>query len=487
MGKPDVLFPGADGTNLVGRRVGRYELLYEIASGGMAAVYLARARGASGFERIAAVKVPHPHLRKDEEFAPMFLDEARIAAKIHHPNVVPVLDFGEAGVLYLVMDYVEGNHLAALIRAAGKKGERLPPGITLRIIVDALTGLHVAHELKDNDGTPLHIVHRDTSPQNVLIGTDGVSRITDFGIARAEARATVTRDGQVKGKLSYIAPEQLAGEAVTRRADIFGMGVLLWEALVGQRLFRANSEAETVNLLLSGEIKKPSEFVPDLEPLDAIVLKALARHPEDRFATAAEFADALENTTLKVASSRQVAACVETLLGEALAKRREDVQKLLNSEAVFRSMLSPNGSDAGTSLSLDDISLPINRGHRGFQISLAVGLVVLAGIAFVALRGGHETTPTRTAAQNTVAQGDPPHTTQLGVTPTPIPALTPTVALNSPPDAGQGEAPGHPEMVPEHSARAPVTRPNASSSSTVGAPPTHHPRHHGHEFSPGMI
>ena len=201
-------FPGNDGTNLVGRRVGRYELIVEIASGGMAAVYLARARGASGFERLVAAKIPHPHLRKDEEFAAMFLDEARLAAKIHHPNVVPVLDFGEAGALYLVMDYVEGHHLAGLIRAAGKKGERLPPSITLRILVDALTGLHAAHELKDNAGAPLHIVHRDTSPQNVLIGVDGIARITDFGIARADARATITRDGQVKGKLSYIAPEQ---------------------------------------------------------------------------------------------------------------------------------------------------------------------------------------------------------------------------------------------------------------------------------------
>jgi serine/threonine-protein kinase len=525
MGKPGVpTFPGNDGLNLVGRRVGRYELLYEIAAGGMASVYLARARGASGFERIVAAKIPHPHLRKDEEFAPMFLDEARLAAKIHHPNVVPVLDFGEAGALYLVMDYVEGHHLAGLIRAAGKKGQRIPPGVTLRILVDALSGLHAAHELKDTSGAPLNIVHRDTSPQNVLIGVDGIARITDFGIARAEARATITRDGQVKGKLSYIAPEQLAGEAVTRRADIFGMGVLLWEALVGQRLFRADSEAETVNLLLSGEVRRPSTIVPGLpSTLDDVVLKALERYPDQRYATAAEFADALENCGVKVATPRQVAALVEELVGESLAQRREEVKNILESGAEFTS-LSPSlpVDQAGTPLALDDVPRGLRRNDaRRTQLVIGASAAVVAIVAFIALRSGNSDTNASPAGTQT--------TTRAGAEPQGGGARAATGRENDPSqraptavntaaesDAGavvQGAdaaaaaaeqnaaaetrpttetgssnaAVGHPIRGSDASSRSHLAPGSGNGASSGGTTGSHRPNSHRREFSPGSI
>ncbi len=162
----------------------------------MATVYLARARAVAGFERVVAIKVCHPHLRHEEEFSSMFLDEARLAARIHHPNVVSTLDVGEAEQLYLVMEYIEGDRISGLIKAAARRGERVPVPITLRVMIDVLSGLHAAHELKDHQGHPLNIVHRDVSPQNILVGVDGVTRITDFGIAKAEARLTVTREGR---------------------------------------------------------------------------------------------------------------------------------------------------------------------------------------------------------------------------------------------------------------------------------------------------
>ncbi len=320
----------------VGLQLGRYELLHEIATGGMATVYLARARSVAGFERVVAIKVCHPHLRHEEEFSSMFLDEARLAARIHHPNVVSTLDVGEAEQLYLVMEYIEGDRISGLIKAAARRGERVPVPITLRVMIDVLSGLHAAHELKDHQGHPLNIVHRDVSPQNILVGVDGVTRITDFGIAKAEARLTVTREGQVKGKMSYMAPEQLSSTNVNRRADVYAAGVVLWEALTGRRLFRADTEAETLNLVLHGVVPAPSTVAPEIVPeVDAVLRKALERDPDKRFQSAAEFADALENLdVLKVATTRAVAAYICDLLAEPIQKRRELVRKFSEGAAL---------------------------------------------------------------------------------------------------------------------------------------------------------
>ncbi len=313
----------------VGIQLGRYELLHEIATGGMATVYLARARSVAGFERVVAIKVCHPHLRGEEEFSSMFLDEARLAARIHHPNVVSTLDVGEGEQLYLVMEYIEGDRISGLIKAAARKGERVPVPVTLRIMIDVLSGLHAAHELKDHQGHPFNIVHRDVSPQNILVGVDGVTRITDFGIAKAEARLTVTREGQVKGKMSYMAPEQLSSTNVNRRADVYAAGVVLWEALTGRRLFRADTEAETLNLVLHGVVPAPSTVVPEITPdVDAVLRKALERDPDKRFQSAAEMADALEAIeSVKLASTRAVSAYINDLLAEPIARRREMVRK----------------------------------------------------------------------------------------------------------------------------------------------------------------
>jgi serine/threonine-protein kinase len=269
---------------MAGRQLGRYEILTQLASGGMASVYIARAQGVAGFERLVAIKVLHPHLAYEQEFISMFLDEARLAARIRHMNVVPTLDISDSpgDGYFLVMEYIEGNHLGALLGRAAKKGERLPRPFVCRVLVDTLQGLGAAHRLTDEHGRPLKLVHRDVSPHNILIGTDGIARLTDFGVAKADVRMASTRAGQFKGKLSYMAPEQASSNETDQRSDLFSVGIILWESLTGRRLFKGESNAATLNKLLNDTIARPSELWPDLEPFDDVVMKALSRNPEGR-------------------------------------------------------------------------------------------------------------------------------------------------------------------------------------------------------------
>mgnify|MGYP000978317023 CR=1 FL=1 len=273
-----------------GERLDRYELIAELASGGMATVFLARLVGVAGFQRMVAIKRLHPHLAREREFVDMFLDEARLAARIHHPNVVPILEVGESERgYYLVMEYVEGDTAARLFARSAQAGKRVPHDVAVRVVLDSLAGLHAAHELKDDENKPLELVHRDVSPQNILVGIDGTSRITDFGVARAASRLSTTRSGQLKGKLSYMAPEQARGVAIDRRADVFAMGIVLWEALAFKRLFKGEGEAETLNRVLYEPIPTLKSAMPTIpDALDAVVMKALEREPDKRFASAAD-------------------------------------------------------------------------------------------------------------------------------------------------------------------------------------------------------
>ncbi len=300
----------------------------------MATVYLARLSGVAGFQRLVAIKRLHPHLAREREFVDMFLDEARLAARIHHPNVVPIQEIGQSDRgYYLVMDYIEGDTAARLFARAAQSGTSVPLEVAMRILLDALSGLHAAHVLKDDNGNPLEIVHRDVSPQNILVGIDGTSRLTDFGVARAASRLSSTRTGQLKGKLAYMAPEQARGAALDRRADIFAMGIVAWEALAFRRLFKGDGEAETLNRVLYEPIPGLKATAPHIpESLDAVVMKALDRDPEKRFSTAADFADALENAARamqKVGSAREVAAYLESLMGTELSQTREVVRSWL--------------------------------------------------------------------------------------------------------------------------------------------------------------
>jgi serine/threonine-protein kinase len=314
-----------------GHRLGRYQILQPIASGGMASVYLGRAIGDAGFERVVAIKCCHAHLRGDDEFVTMFLDEARLSAMIHHPNVVAVLDVGTGDPLYLVMEHIEGDPLASLLEAVSDASPgQIPVPIVLRIMIDALTGLQAAHELCDVNGRPLRLVHRDVSPQNVLVGVDGTSRISDFGIAKAAARATVTVGGKRKGKLAYMSPEQVRGGELTARSDVFSAGIVLWEALAGRRLFKAPTEGETVRRITSQLAPAVSRVEPSAPAaLDRIVAAALALEPERRFASAGEFAEALETSGVPVAPTRAVRDFVTEILASRLAARRNVLRQLV--------------------------------------------------------------------------------------------------------------------------------------------------------------
>jgi serine/threonine-protein kinase len=304
------------------RIVGRYAIYGEIASGGMASVHFARLADSSGQRRTVAVKRAHPHLAREADFALMFLDEARLASRIHHANVVPTIDVLLADrELLLAMDYVHGESLWKLLRSTSERNERVPTPIAAAILIDTLHGLHAAHEATDEKGGPLGLVHRDVSPQNILVGADGVARLVDFGIAKAAGRLHSTRDSAVKGKYAYMAPEQVRGEPVSRLTDTYAAMIVFWELLTCERLFVGKTDAETIHKCLVARVQPPSRFAPELGAgLDEIVKKGLSRDPAQRYQTAREMAADIESC-IPPAPPSDVAAWVARIAGEALAAR----------------------------------------------------------------------------------------------------------------------------------------------------------------------
>jgi len=298
------------------RSLGRYILFGEIASGGMATVHLGRLLGAGGFARTVAIKRLRRAVARDPQFVAMLIDEARIASRIRHPNVAATVDaFEHDGELFLVMDYVHGEALRGLMRTDLRTRHRISAPIASGVICGALHGLHAAHEATSENGEPLGIVHRDVSPQNILVGLDGVPRVVDFGIARAAVRLQQTRDGQLKGKVTYMSPEQLAPNAPTpdRRTDIFTAGIVFWEALTGTRLFGGESDLEVMDSVLSQPIEPPSTKTEGIPPsLDRVFLKALSRDMGLRYDTARDFAFAIEEAMPGgIASQYRIGAWVE--------------------------------------------------------------------------------------------------------------------------------------------------------------------------------
>ncbi len=280
-----------------GTRLGRYRVVQRLGSGGMAELYLARAKGAEGFSKLVAIKRILPHLSDDRTLVDMFFNEARLAATLDHPNVAQVLDFDEFDTEhYMAMEYVHGPSVREILRRAANTGGELPLACALSIVVGAAAGLHHAHERSDERGRPLAIVHRDVSPSNVLVTTEGNVKLIDFGIARAAARTSVTHGKAIKGKVGYMAPEQCLGQAVDRRTDVFALGIMLWELTVLERLFVAESDLAVMNLVANGQITPPSDRRPDYPPaLEQIVLQALAPEPEDRYPTALALMETVED------------------------------------------------------------------------------------------------------------------------------------------------------------------------------------------------
>jgi serine/threonine-protein kinase len=295
----------------------------------MATVHFGRMQGPVGFSLTVAIKCLHPQYARSPDFVAMFLDEARLAARIRHPNVVSTLDVvARDGELFVVMEYVSGESLSRLLKAAAKEGRRVPPAIVACIVGQALLGLHAAHEATDDRGEPLHVVHRDVSPQNILVGTDGVTRVLDFGIAKASSRIQSTDDGTLKGKVAYMSPEQLCQQPIDRRTDVFAAAVVLWEALTGKRLFAADSVGGSIQKILHSTPDPPSVHAPDLPPaLDHVVLQGLENDPEKRFATARDMAEALA-AALPAANPLRVGDWVQSIAGGTLRARAEVVTRI---------------------------------------------------------------------------------------------------------------------------------------------------------------
>lgn len=275
---------------------GQYVLVRKLAEGGMAEIFLAKLLGADGFERNVVLKRMLPALSAIPDFVEMFRDEARLAAKLSHPHIIQIHELGFTdGCYYICMEYLAGEDFSTTLRLAGRRRQYVPLPVVARVLIDAARGLHYAHTFTNEQGQPLHVVHRDVSPSNLYVTYQGQVKVLDFGIAKAESRLVQTRTGVVKGKYIYMAPEQAQGKEVDRRADVFSLGVSLYEAVTHVRPFSRENDLAVLNALLQGEFEKPRALRPDLpEGLEAIILKALAFKPEDRYATADDFADALE-------------------------------------------------------------------------------------------------------------------------------------------------------------------------------------------------
>ncbi|MEP7051987.1 MAG: serine/threonine-protein kinase [Pseudomonadota bacterium] len=393
-----------------GHVLGRYELLLPIAAGGMAMVWAARVKGTRGFQKIVAVKTMLSKLSEDEQFEQMFLDEASLASQIRHPNVVEISDLGEQdGVLYLAMEWIDGVPLNLLMKSAKSAGG-VPLPIAVRIVMNACAGLHAAHELRDANGQLIGLVHRDVSPQNILVTYDGVSKVVDFGVAKATAMgggATVA--GQLKGKVSYMAPEQVRGEAIDRRVDIFAMGIVLYALTTGKHPFRRESEAATMYTIASQEpVVSPRRFLPNYPPsLEAVVLKALAKNADERYATASEMQRALDQC-FPVAERVNTDEDVGLFIGKLFGKKRGESRAALAEALALADKQGPRVPAAFNPLtqsqnsSLSEVGLspsantytPVGLQNAGAQqerrqrvLLIAVGgaLLVTAGLIFAAV------------------------------------------------------------------------------------------------------
>jgi hypothetical protein len=336
---PQLVEAWSHGVVRPGARLGRYELLVPVGYGGMACVWAARLVGRRGFSKLVAIKTILPHLAHNPDFEKMLLDEARIAASVHHPNVCDLYELGEQeGVLYLAIEWVDGDSLLRVIRArSGVATRALDPRLAARVAADACAGLHAVHELTDDFGQPLHVVHRDVSPHNILVSLQGVVKVTDFGVAKARGQLhQTTHPGEVKGKLAYMSPEQVVGASVDRRADIYSLGCVLYEMTMGKPPFRAEHDAHLLQAVLGGKYETLN-FVAQNEPaLRHIIEKALAPRPDERFGTADEMRTALEEWLAgsgPVVSATRVGGVLAERLGSEIEKRRERVRMAM-SEAL---------------------------------------------------------------------------------------------------------------------------------------------------------
>lgn len=311
---------------------GKYQLFASLGRGGMADVFLSVARGPMGFNKLAVIKRLRQALAEERAFLDMFLDEARLAARLNHPNIVHTYEVGEqGGVYFIAMEYLEGQALNKVLKEALRRKETIEPEVSVRIIADALAGLGYAHELHDYDGRPLHVIHRDVSPHNIFVTFDGHTKVVDFGIAKAALSSTETEVGVLKGKVAYMSPEQAMGQHIDARSDLFAMGIVLWELIAHQRLMTGESAANTLHKLMNEPIPRLSQVLPDVDAdLDTIVARALEKDPEQRWQSASEMRDALEQWLAarpRPARQEDVARRMASLFGEVREEVQRQIQK----------------------------------------------------------------------------------------------------------------------------------------------------------------
>jgi serine/threonine-protein kinase len=427
----------------------------------MATVYFARQRGAAGFAKAVAIKRMRPDLVHEREFVDLFVDEARLASRVRHANVVNVTDVVASGdELLLVMEYLHGESLSKLMGRLKDSGTPVPPAIAVSIVVGVLHGLHAAHETKDDLGEPLGIVHRDVSPQNVIVGVDGVARVADFGIARAAGQIHATDDGKTRGKARYSAPEQLRGTGVSRRSDLFSAAVLLWEMLVMRPLFEGETQAAIVTAVLTEPISAPGILVPDLpQSLDEVVLRALDRDPKRRYATALEFANALEGA-LTPARLPIVSEWVHSLAATELAAREAIVRRIQSGADPAPTSTQPRQAAVAVPTELGteqvvtrpvlppDVLPPARRRATIPVIALAAAgaLVLAAGISFLSRSGAEPAAraPNATAAAQPQSTRSTSELAQPPTAPTPAPPET----VVPPPDIEFSATPPSPTINP---------------------------------------
>jgi serine/threonine-protein kinase len=439
-----------------GDRVADYEIVARMKAGGMATLFLGRRTGASGFSKPVAIKVVHAHLADDPSFVEMFVDEALLCARIQHPNVVHVEELRESnGTHLLVMEYVAGCSLGQLLRALAKRQRRMTPELAVHVAIHVLDGLHAAHELKNEQGAPMEVVHRDVSPDNVLLAWQGHVKLIDFGVAKAMSRRTQTSGSMLKGKIRYMSPEQAFGRAVDRRTDVYALAIVLWECLTMRRLFSGSgADLELLEQVRNPTIVPPSQLVPDLPPaLDAILLKALAREANDRYASAREMRRALADAMPRAASldGSDLAELLRAVMADEIeaqrAKLASDAEALdvpvvvdgAEADEPLRTMtismaglsspsglisaessatsgtaqLPPASSASSTSIASPMAAPPTRETSRSSGLLYALGgglLVALAGGVTIALTSGSAPEPTATPLAPPVVEivGAPP-------------------------------------------------------------------------------
>ncbi|AKF11576.1 serine/threonine-protein kinase [Sandaracinus amylolyticus] len=467
---------------------GRYETLFRIAAGGMAEVYAARARGEAGFEKLVALKRMLPHLSSDERFVAMFMDEGRLAANISSPHVVSTLDLGRAsdGSLYLVMELVVGVTLTTLVRNALRAGEKIPIDVAVELIAQAAHGLHDAHEATTPYGEPLHVVHRDVSPQNILIGADGRVRITDFGVARATQRSTQTTTGEIKGKLAYFSPEQCANSPLDRRSDVFSLATVAWETLTGDRLFFADNPMAIFERVSKMPIPDASSLRPEVPaPIAAVIARGLARDRDARFASAGDFERALRDAARAcdvVAPSGEVSRFVRAHGGDSLAKMEARIRASHATSEAGRASAPPGETPPSHSgmvargartATPEDVVLheqhtvvtppPVEMPRPPRRASIAIWALAIAAAAGI-------------GAWLAIAQRDPMVATPI-TTPPPAPSAeppAPTIPTIAEPTPEPAVA--EPPLAPSPELAAPATpRPRAPASAAAPIRPPRRP------------